>query len=85
MNYVTTNIRIPEDDYLRLKSEAAQKRTSFSAIIREKVTEKPKKRSTAEIKKILSDLETLAKKNAQKLKYFDSVAAIREMRDNSKW
>lgn len=36
-NFVTTNIRLPEEDYLRLKEEAARKRTSLAAIIREKV------------------------------------------------
>lgn len=36
-NFVVTNIRLPEEDYLRLKEEAAKKRTSLSAVIREKV------------------------------------------------
>ena len=40
MNYITTNIRIPEDDYLRLKHEAARKRKSLAAVIREKITKK---------------------------------------------
>lgn len=40
MNYITTNIRISEDDYLRLKEEAAKKRISLSAVIREKITKK---------------------------------------------
>ena len=53
MNYVTTNIRLPEDDYLRLKAEAAKKRTSLSAIIREKVT-KPKISGEEYRKKLLS-------------------------------
>ena len=39
-NYVVTNIRLAEEDYLRLKEEAAKKRTSFSAVIREKIGEK---------------------------------------------
>ena len=53
MNYVTTNIRIPEEDYLRLKEEAAKKRTSLSAMIREKVAvKKPSKK--AYLKKLLS-------------------------------
>lgn len=39
-NYVVTNIRLLEEDYLRLKAEAAKKRTSLSAVIREKVGEK---------------------------------------------
>ena len=37
MNYVTTNIRLPEEDYLRLKEEAAKKRKSLAAVIRDKV------------------------------------------------
>lgn len=47
-NYVTTNIRISEEDYLRLKEEAAKKRTSLSAVIREKIGAKKKKRLTKE-------------------------------------
>lgn len=39
-NYVVTNIRLPEEDYLRLKEEAAKKRKSLSAVIRDKVTKK---------------------------------------------
>ncbi|OGE32987.1 hypothetical protein A3C59_02730 [Candidatus Daviesbacteria bacterium RIFCSPHIGHO2_02_FULL_36_13] len=43
-NYVVTNIRLLEEDYLRLKEEAAKKRTSLSAVIRDKVgTKKPAK------------------------------------------
>lgn len=52
-NFVTTNIRIPEEDYLRLKEEAARKRKSFSAIIREKVGKKKLSRE-AYVKKLLS-------------------------------
>lgn len=55
-NYVVTNIRLPEEDYLKLKEEAAKRRVSFSAVIREKVG---KKRSTKEeYKKILLSLNT---------------------------
>lgn len=39
-NYVVTNIRLLEEDYLRLKEEALKKRKSLSAIIREKITKK---------------------------------------------
>lgn len=39
-NFVTTNIRISEEDYLRLKEEAARKRKSLSAIIRERISDK---------------------------------------------
>lgn len=51
-NYVTTNIRLLEEDYLRLKEEAAKKRTSLSAVIREKVGKK--KTSEGYVKKLLS-------------------------------
>lgn len=39
-NYVVTNIRLPEEDYLKLKQEAAKKRISLAAVIREKVSKK---------------------------------------------
>ena len=53
-NYVVTNIRFTEEDYLRLKEEAAQKRTSLSAIVREKVGGKKKISKEEYIKKLLN-------------------------------
>ena len=55
-NYVVTNIRLPEEDYLRLKGEAAQKRTSLSAVIRDKVGKE--KKSPKNYAKILASLKT---------------------------
>ena len=52
-NFVVTNIRLPEEDYLRLKEEAAKKRTSLSAVIREKVGEKKLSREEW-VKKLLT-------------------------------
>ncbi len=52
-NYITTNIRLPQEDYSRLKEEAFRKRKSLSAIIREKVGEKKLSRETY-TKKLLS-------------------------------
>lgn len=83
MNYVTTNIRLSEEDYLRLKSEAAKKRKSLSSVIREKLHYTEKTRSKEEVEKILKETEELAKKNAKKLKGFDVVKALREMRYGS--
>lgn len=80
MNYVTTNIRISEDDYLRLKKEAAEKRKSLSAVIREKINKTQEKRSISEVEDILKDLNKLAIKNSKKLKGWDSVKALREIR-----
>jgi len=37
MNWVTTNLRLPEEDYMELKLTAARKRTSVNALIREKL------------------------------------------------
>lgn len=45
MNWVTTNIRIPEDLYMELKMKAARERKSVAAVIREKLApEKAPKR-----------------------------------------
>lgn len=53
-NYVVTNIRLLEEDYLRLKDEAAKKRTSLSAVIREKVSKKNKIPKEERISKLLN-------------------------------
>ena len=42
MNWITTNIRFPEEEYMELKMEAAKKRKSVAAIIRERVLPKKK-------------------------------------------
>jgi len=84
MNYVTTNIRIPEDDYLRLKAEAAKKRKSFSGVIREKI--RPQKKVDKSPQKILARINLAAKRNAKyHVKGVDAVKIFREMRYESKW
>lgn len=55
-SYVVTNIRLLEEDYLRLKEEAFKKRKSLSAVIRDKVSEK--KLSTEEYTEKLLNLKT---------------------------
>ena len=86
MNYVTTNIRISEEDYLRLKAEAAKKRKSFSAVVRERIKKDQKnKRTKANVEKIMKDLEKTAQENAKYTKGFDSVKALREIRYHGKW
>ncbi len=79
-DYVTTNIRIAEDDYLRLKAEAASRRKSLSAVIREKISIKEKPRSKADVAKFMADIAKLGKENAKYTKGFDSVKALREIR-----
>lgn len=85
MNYVTTNIRIPEDDYLRLKEEAAKKRMSLAAIVREKIGTQKRKKSPAEVARLMKELDEVAKENAKYTKGFDSVKALREIRYHGKW
>ena len=37
MNWVTTNLRLPEDNYMELKLTAARQRTSLNALIRNRL------------------------------------------------
>jgi predicted DNA-binding protein len=37
MNWITTNIRLPEEVYMDLKVKAARERKSVAALIREKI------------------------------------------------
>jgi len=84
MNYVTTNIRISEEDYLRLKAEAAKKRKSFSAIVREKVKTEGTKKLSGEA--LLERIEKHARANAKyHVKGMDSAKIFREMRYKAKW
>ncbi len=85
MNYITTNIRLPEESYLKLKQEAFNKRKSLAAIIREKINATEHKMSNAQIKIFLSERDALAKKISKKLKGFDIVKTLREMRNQGKW
>ncbi len=63
MNFVTTNIRLPEDQYLMLKSEAAKKRKSFAAIVREKLETESVKQQTRITKNLLNLVEKAEKEN----------------------
>lgn len=82
MNFVTTNIRLPEEEYLKLKAEAAKKRKSLAAVIREKITPH-KYLNQAEIEEIMNDLDRIARRNAKKLKGWNSLKALREIRDEN--
>jgi molybdopterin converting factor small subunit len=83
MNYVTTNIRISEEDYLRLKTEAAQNRKSLSAIIREKIGGEEKEYSKIKVESLLQELDEVAQENSKYLKGWNSSRALREIRDNN--
>ena len=66
MNWITTNIRLPEDLYMDLKMRAARERRSVDAVIMEKLSIKNSK--IAKNKNLLKKLETfrerLARNNA---------------------
>lgn len=77
MNWVTTNIRIPEDVYMDLKMRAAQERRSVAAVIRQKLVDKP----PAQVIDLLKATEILGKKIAKQHKGLNLAKALREMRD----
>ncbi len=64
MNWITTNIRFPEDLYMALKAEAAKQRMSLAAVIRQRLTD-TKKRTPAQVARIMRQVETLAEQNAR--------------------
>lgn len=82
MNYITTNIRLPKEDYMRLKQEAASRRKSLSAVIREKLGAKEIKRSKVEIEAFLEQAKKEAAIFGKKMKGFNSVEFIRQDRDS---
>lgn len=82
-NYITTNIRLPEDDYLRLKEEAAKSRKSLSAVIREKIG--VKKSIEKSPKEIIKKIRAHASESEDNLTNVDIVKTLREMRYQSKW
>lgn len=83
MNYIVTNIRLPEDDYLKLKQEAAKSRTSLAGIIREKIRIKKARKISPSV--LLARIRKQAAENAKYLRGADGTKIIREMRDQAKW
>lgn len=82
MNYVTTNIRLPEEDYLQLKEEAFRKRESLAALIRKKISSGRRVKAS---EKLILRIKRHAKENAKYLKGVSGVKIIREIRDQAKW
>lgn len=77
MNYITTNIRIPEEDYMRLKIEAVQQKKSLSAVIREKIRAD---RLEDNVEDPFAVIDALRNKIGDKLKGFDVVEFLRKDR-----
>lgn len=87
MNWVSTNIRFPEDQYRKLKIKAAKERKSLAKIVREATSKnineekKAKKRKIKDVDKFMKDLERLGRLISKEVgKDFDSVKALREIR-----
>ena len=79
MNWITTNIRLPEDLYMDLKMKAARERKSVAMVIREKLS----KRKTQKKKKaedLLRELKKLAEINARENKGINMTEAVIKMR-----
>lgn len=79
MNWITTNIRLPEDLYMEFKLQAAKSRKSIAALIREKLAKREvtKKKN---VKRIMRDLEKLARENRKQNPRLNLTKALIEMR-----
>ena len=79
MNWVTTNIRLPDDLYMELKMKAARERKSVAAIIRERLAGKKtfQKKNT---KKLLRELREFRKKMGKEHPGLNLSKALIEMR-----
>jgi len=74
MNYITTNIRIPERDYERLKREALVQKKSLAQVIRQKIgTEDSIEEREAAVKQIEITRQKLGK-------YFDGFDVVKFLR-----
>ncbi len=80
MNFITTNIRIPEDVYNEIKLEAFEKKKSFGAIARERLSNK-KKIGKFQADDFINRINKFAKENSGKFYGKSSEQIIREMRD----
>ncbi len=62
MNWITTNLRLPENLYMELKMKAAKERKSIAAVIREKLSEDTQQEKTSNVLKMMENLgEKIAK------------------------
>lgn len=80
MNWITTNIRLPEDLYMDLKVKAARERKSVAAVIRYKLSSSEsliKKRKNAQL---LKKMQNLAKKIAKENKGLNLTQAVIDAR-----
>ena len=79
MNWITTNIRLPEDIYMDFKMQAARQRKSVAEIMRSKLIP-IKKRKKLNVKKYLKELNKLAEENRRQNPKLNFTKALIEMR-----
>ena len=78
MNWITTNIRLPEDLYMDLKMRAAREKKSVPAVIREQLVIKEK--ATHKSKDLLKRLDSFREKMARKNKGINLTQAVIDAR-----
>ncbi len=81
MNYITTNIRLPEDVYRELKEEAFKVRSSLAAVIRKRIARSDSVQKKSDNARFKAQLNATAVDIGKKLRGFDVVAVIRSMRE----
>ncbi len=79
MKWIATNIRFPEDMYMELKFEAARRRKSVAAVVREKV-EKKKVIKKIDVEAKMRELDKLARETARQNPGLNLTKALIEMR-----
>jgi len=90
MNWIATNIRFPEDQYMKLKMKAAKERKSVAAVIREATSFLVEEKETFEERRrkadrLIREFRKIARENSKSVpKGFDSVKALREIRYQGK-
>jgi|GEM_PF-1098921 len=79
-HFVTTNMRFPEDLYMALKTEALNKRMSFTSLVHQKLANNKKKTTQSRVSKIIADMKKLAQENAKYMKGINLTQAVIDMR-----
>lgn len=79
MNWITTNLRLPEDLYMDLKMKAAKERKSLADVIRERLGAK-KANMADNGKKILEKMRKLGEDIAKENKGLNLTKGLIEMR-----
>jgi plasmid stability protein len=79
MNWITTNLRLPEDLYMELKMKAARERKSIAAVVREKLSGE-KTLTDEKAKRLLQKMNSLREKIAKEHKELNLTKAVIDAR-----